>query len=396
VRCTALIMLCVSDASPAARASTAGGSGVEPTPRTVLARIAAITVGIRVILEGIGLVAVSRTGITFDQALQMWVRWDAGHYLRLAEVGYRRGTPPPDDPLFIVFFPGYPLVVRVVGYVVRDLVASGLLVSLAASIGAAYLLYRLVRLDAGHDEAWRAVLLLLAFPTAYFLAAPYTESLFLFAVLASVYAARTGGWLRASLAGMAATSTRVAGVSLLPALAFEAISSPARWPTRVRRLGWVAAASAGLLAYLGINWVVYDDPFWFLEVQRSHWSQEAKPPWDTIVVAASSLLDGVQDPTRRLIFWTRLGACAFAVTVLCVGARRLRVADSVYGWAGLVLVLSTAWLISLPRYVLVLYPLFMVGAKLTRSRTVLLCVIALSSVAQIWLFSRYVRGIWAF
>src|SRR5438445_12234880 len=144
----------------------------EPTPRTVFWRVVGLVLATRVVLELIGLGSLAAHHQPLTRGLEMWSQWDAPHYLRLAQVGYRPHTVPGDDPLFIVFFPFYPLAVRIVATFVRNLIASGLAVSFAASIGSGWFLYRLARLDRDHDESWRAVVLLFAFPTAYFLAAP--------------------------------------------------------------------------------------------------------------------------------------------------------------------------------------------------------------------------------
>jgi hypothetical protein len=75
---------------------------------------------------------------------------------------------------------------------------------------------------------------------------------------------------------------------------------------------------------------------------------------------------------------------------------RLRTADAIYGWSGFILVCSTSWLISLPRYLLPLYPIFMIEAKLTRSRRVFWPVVVIGALTQAFLFWRHVRGDWAF
>ena len=58
--------------------------------------------------------------------------------------------------------------------------------------------------------------------------------------------------------------------------------------------------------------------------------------------------------------------------------------------------LSSVWLLSLPRYVLVLYPLFIVGAQLTARRRVFVPVVGVCVVVQAWWFWRYAGGRWAF
>lgn len=377
---------------------TASDRSDVPSARSVFLRIALLALAIRIALEALGLASLSAHGEdALSGALELWNRWDGPHYLRVAEVGYRRFAVPgenPDDPLYIVFFPFFPLAVRIVSIIFRDLILSGLVVSYAASVGAATFLYRLVRLDADHRQAWRAVLLLFAFPTAYFLAAPYTEALFLFGIVGSMYTARTARWTRAGLLGALATGTRVAGLALAPALVVEALVGRATSAERARRLALGSLAAIGAVVYLAINQIVHDDAFWFLHVQRDHWFQHAVLPWVPIFDAIR--LVGSSSGGHTFIFAARLAGFLFAVPFLVLAVKRLRPADWVYAWAGFVLLLSASWLISLPRYLLGLYPIFMVLAGLTESRRVFWPLIVVSVGAQAYFFWTYSAGPWTF
>ncbi len=383
---------------------------LRPAFRTVFWRIVALSVAIRVALQVLGMISLAAHGQPlWDRAIEMWSHWDAPHYLRIAEVGYtpehpippecrlpNRPVHPCDDHLFIVFFPFFPTAVWLVSFVFRNLVVSGLVVSLLASIGAAWFLYRLVERDNGHEQAWRAVMLLFAFPTAYYLAAPYSEALFLFAVVGAVYAARVGTWAGAGVAGALATGTRVTGLALLPALLAEALRDRVERRQRTIRLAAIALATGGLAVYLLINHIVHGNPLHFLDVQRSHWFQHLVPPWQPIVDAIRAIADGPQPGDATFIYWGRLAGFVFAVPMLAIGAKRLRASDNVYGWVGFLLIMSASWLISLPRYLLVLYPLFLVGADLIRSRRAMTIAIVSGVTLQIWLFWRYAVGLWTF
>jgi hypothetical protein len=376
----------------------------------VLLRIALLCLVIRVALQILGMVSVAaHDQSVLDRSIDMWSSWDAPHYLRLAEVGYVAEDPRPpeclnvdkpvhpcDDHLFIVFFPFFPAAVALVKLVVRNLIVSGLVVSLFASIGACWFLYRLVERDKGHEQAWRCVLLLLSFPTAYYLSAPYSEALFLFAVVASVYAARTDRWVHAGLAGALATGTRVTGLALFPALLVGAFRRGGSDRDRLKRYAAIGLAGAGLAIYLTINLVVHDDPFHFLTVQRSHWFQHFIPPWQSIFDAVRALNAGSQGSTESFIYWGRIAGFVFTLPVLAIGIRRLQVVDTVYAWSGFVLILSASWLLSLPRYLLVLYPIFMVGADLIRSRRATAITVSLGALIQAGLFWRYSVGAWTF
>ncbi|MDQ4024593.1 MAG: hypothetical protein M3217_03745, partial [Actinomycetota bacterium] len=60
------------------------------------------------------------------------------------------------------------------------------------------------------------------------------------------------------------------------------------------------------------------------------------------------------------------------------------------------MVLSASWLISLPRYLLGLYPLFTTLGRLGRRPWTLAFLASAGLVLQLLLFSRFARGMWAF
>ncbi|HYP22519.1 MAG TPA: hypothetical protein VEV43_03010 [Actinomycetota bacterium] len=364
-------------------------------PSTVILGIVALVVVPRVLLFVTGLAAsAEHSGQELDDAATaMWHHWDPGHYLRIADVGYLSSG---EDALFIVFFPLFPLLVAGAGLVLRNVTVASLVVTTAASIASGFLLYRLVRLDHPEGQARGAVVLLFAFPTAYALFAPYSEAVFLAAVLGSVYAARTGRWWLAGLAGMAATATRIVGLALVPALlveAFLAQRGDGRGPRKLLAIGLVPL---GFAAYLGINQVVHGDPLHFLQVQEDHWYQRMVAPWTPVTDAIEAMRGAELTVETFLVHPARLLAIAFAVAVLAVGWRSLRATDRVFSAATVLMVLSASWLISLPRYLLAIYPLFTTMGALGRRRALLWAAAALCFVLQVLLFSRFARGMWAF
>lgn len=367
------------------------------TTRALLLRVTLLCLTVRAVLEAAGFASLAAKGETpWPQWLGMWSRWDAPHYLRLAEIGYvNHPSPNQSDPLNIVFFPGYPAAIHAAAWVVRDTLAAGLLVSLIASIAAGFLLYRLTALDHGDRIAWWAVVLLYAAPTAYFLAAPFTEALYLAAVLASVYAARVCRWPLVGIMGALATATRMTGVALGLPLLLTALRAPACWRKRTGRLAWCAVAAAGLMVYLGINWRLYGNPLYFTIPERTNWGNTVAWPWEFSRTAATTLLAG-KAGGFTFIYASVVASAAIAVTLLTVGTWKLRAEHSLYGWAAFIVMVSASWSISLGRYLLAIYPLFMVGAVLCRRRWVLWPVLVASAGVQGWLMWRYAAGQWTF
>lgn len=324
--------------------------------------------------------------------------WDAVWYLGIAESGY----PSADSPR-VAFFPLYPLLTRAAaglgGGSSGALLLAGYAVSLAALLGALVLLYRLVALELGRRLAAPTLLLLCAFPASLFLGAPYSESLFLLASVGAFYAARTGRWAWAGAAGAAASGTRSAGVLLLLPLVLiylygpradrPADRSPASggWLSALRPAydlradaGWLLLAPAGLVAYATYLGVAHGEPLAFSSVQE-YWGREFAGPlggaWDGLVGA----VDGVRQiasGSREPVIFEEAGGDPFRVAGMnlmllatlafaLVGAvgvlRRLPFAYGAYVVAALMLPLSYPVgpqpLMSLPRFVLVLFPIFM-------------------------------------
>lgn len=193
--------------------------------------------------------------------LGIWQRWDAVHYLKIAEFGY---TNVGDDRFLIVFFPLYPLLTGLFQIVFRDYLVSAFIVTGLASIALALVFRELVQLDHSEKTAQLAVLFLFIFPTSYFLHIPYTESLFLAFTIGCFLMARKRFWLVAGILGFLACLTRINGLILVPALAFEV------WQQyrEDKKINWkwlyLLIIPIGFAVYLMINYVVTDNPTMFM------------------------------------------------------------------------------------------------------------------------------------
>jgi Gpi18-like mannosyltransferase len=339
--------------------------------------------------------------------LSIWNRWDAPHYLDIAVHGYMAedtGITPTyskrgDLDLFIVFYPLYPWLVGAVNWVIRQPLVSSFLVSGVASLVVAPLLYRLVRLDEDHGVAMRAAWFLLIFPTAFFLHIGYTEALFLALALGSFLAARTDRWWLAGALGGLAALTRVNGLILIPALLAEAATQWFERPAEERRLRieWLAIGLVpiGFAAYLAVNLVVYHDAFAFLRIQNEHWFKSLAPPWEGIRVLFMWFEIG--DLDQKLMY----GAMELVFVMLGLAGllhAAFRFRPSWFAWmaGNWILFISTAFIVSVPRYSLTLFPLFASMAVLARRRSVLVVLSVISFAAMAYFAARFAAGIWAF
>jgi len=136
-------------------------------------------------------------GETRTLLVDIWKRWDALHYEAIAEGGYR-------ERHLSVFFPLYPLLARGVGSLLSlSPISALLLVSHVGSFLALLVLYQLACREMGTAIARRSVAAAVLFPTAFFLFAPFTESLSLLLTLLTVWLVRERRWFPASLTGLA-------------------------------------------------------------------------------------------------------------------------------------------------------------------------------------------------
>lgn len=284
-------------------------------------------------------------------------RQDAAWFLAIATRGY--------DPFdgSAAFFPLYPTAIAVLDrFPGVGPLGAALLVSNACMAGALVMLHGLSRLEGMTREVARSTVMLVAlFPTAFFLLAPYSESLFLLLAISAFWFARRDRWWLAALTGALAAATRSVGIVLVLALAVEAVhrSREDRRPL-VPRLAAACAVGLGPLLYLAWWWARSGDALEPWAAQRN-WQRELTIPVRTLVDAAT-------DAWRLGGYWL-LDALVVAVVIVAViaGLRWLRPGYSIYALAGLLVPLTYAWpvrpLLSMPRFVLVLFPGFWVISR---------------------------------
>src|SRR3954453_17035785 len=304
-------------------------------------------------------------GPTGNALVAPLARWDSVWYLAIANDGY-----PADDPRRAAFFPLYPLLVGAANALVRQPILAGALVSLACFAVALMLLHRLAALELGEPAARMTVWALALFPGAVFFSAVYSEALYLMLSVGCVYAARTGRGPAAGALGALGAATRSAGVLLVVPLAVLWL---ARGERRPRDAAWIAVVPLGLVAFCAALAAGGGDaprPFHPPDIWFRHFAGPFVGMWDG-TTAAWRGLHHLDDKAARA------DVVLFCFLVLAVPAvvgtlRRLPPAYGAYVLAALALPLSYPVgpqpLMSLPRFLAVLFPLFMwLGARLAES-----------------------------
>ncbi len=339
-----------------------------------------ITLSIRILLLILGVVA--NTGKNLNP-LYYWVQWDGPHYIDLAKNWYQNSGG--EQPLWIVFYPLYPILIRILNTLVNDYLTSTILISIFFSFTAAILLYELVLLDFNKRTAFLSVWFLNIFPTAYYLQASYTESLFLTISLATIFFFRKGSLINSTVTGILSSMTRVNGILLAPLLLFE-IKKP-------RKIVPILLLPLGFIFYLYINYVTFSEPFYFTKPLLSNWYKKLEFPW----VGISNLIHSLP-PLTNPSAYPFYAEVVTLILILIVGIYtiwKIRFSYGIYVLLNLLLITSTSFVISTPRYAIILFPIYIALSKI-KSVLLIAAVSIISLSLMLYFASIYVQGQWTF
>lgn len=339
-----------------------------------MAELAVLFVLTRVALTVIGLVSralvpgpVSRPmplGVTPRYSslpfLDVWGAWDSSWYISIARIGYR---PEALEGPFAnyAFFPLFPFLSRGVGWLFGNVFIGGLVVANLALLVACIFLYRLALLDHDRDTARASVKYLFAAPGAFFLSGMLTESLYLALVLMCFYFARTRRWSLVGVSGFLLTLSRGPGILAGLPLLWIYLSQRGVSLRQIRPdVLWLAGLPAGIAVFMWMNYQLTGDALAFAHIQATAWSHRLQNP---LAALWREMVGG--DIFNQFNAWYAFGVLAVTVGFL----RRLGVAYGLFALLSLLFGLAYGPpYASLLRYSVVIFPLYIVVARFTRSR----------------------------
>lgn len=266
------------------------------------------------------------------------LRYDSNHYRAIATNGY--------TAMETAFFPLFPLLIKGVSYVTGisislSLFAVSFSFLIASVIVLAYWLQFELKLRKSKLSPWAVIGLIALFPTSFYMALGYSESLFVFVTISALFAYRKGNYWLAALAVVFATATRAQGGAL--AIFFLLDYLFARKWVDWKKLIPVVAAPLGLIAYMVYLWAMFGNPFEFIAAQQN-WGRlngniienlisSFRPPYLWYLPVLSAMLWTV---------WKYLGKTWFIYCLIFI-----------------LIPLSSGRLDSLNRYMIALPPLFL-------------------------------------
>lgn len=330
-------------------------------------------------------------GVAFP-LVGVWQHWDACWYSKIAYNGYEAGVPS------TTFFPLLPALMSVGSHLVGgDVNLAALVINGVAFVVALFGLRQLVRMDFDEVTADRTILYEAVFPVAFFFFAPFTEALFLVGCVWAVLGARRGNWMLAAFAGLVAGLARPTGLVLMLPIGWEALMAlRAQWKS-AGGIGWrdllpFAAAAAPFVAF--VAYVVYSgavgEPYSVAHNSFAGQTTDLRAPWETVALAWERVVT-----VHDVITLLNLAALVLFVGLFLAGLRRLPASYSLLVLPQLVLILTQDALyplMSVMRYVIVLFPCFVVLALAGRSPRFHTAWLALSTLFLGLLTTLFLQG----
>jgi len=295
-------------------------------------------------------------------------QWDGAWYLSIATDGYQwPGSPEVQSN--VVFFPLYPLLGRIAGWLVGDARWGLFIVSNVSLAFYLYFLYKLTCEDLDQPSASRAVLYAAIFPISFIFSCLYSESTSFAFTIAAFYYARVGKWHLSIPLAVLTTLTRLAGLAILIPLVYEYLRQRGLRPQALL-LALIPSGTASFALYM---WMLTGSPLAFASTQKA-WFRSFAFPWQTLSMG----FERVRWPIGHYV--TAIAIVDFTSIVLFLGLtllvfKYLPAAHWLYCVPILLLSLSTTIdptkappTGSIPRFLMALFPCFMVLGRMGKNR----------------------------
>lgn len=325
--------------------------------------------------------------------------FDGVHYIKIAYEGYQAAFSQ-------AFFPLYPFLVKVFNFLPRNInldpryfvdpsffYTALLLSNLFCFLFLVYF-YKLLRIDYSKKTSFLTLILLLSFPTAFFLGSIYTESLFLFLTIASVYYYKKEKYILAGVLAALSSATRITGIFLLIVFVIDFFKN--RKLIDFKKLVTILITPFGLIFYMLYLNKNFGDSLMFFHVQPGFGAFRSG---SEIVLLPQVVYRYIKIITTvdifSLQFLNSFVELFFTLGVLSLIIIFYKKMKPEYFWYSLVILILptlTGTFSSMPRYILAIFPIFSVLAKFAKNKVKY--VVFMFFALQIIFVCLFIRGYW--
>lgn len=330
--------------------------------------------------------------------------FDGVHYLQIAEQDYKSAGG------IQAFFPFYPILIKTLHLIIPDYLFSALLISIIFFLASLFRFWQLLKLEKYSDSVIKQSLIFLTFFTSsfYFLSA-YNESLFLFLTLSCFYYLKKNQIFKASLFAALACTTRLTGIFLAPVLAYEIFldnKSKAKIKhnlfSQIKKLLKlyypVLISTLGLLAYMIYLEINFKDALLFVHVQSGFGAgrETSKLVLPYQVIWRYLRMFFTVDKTNPIFYTICLEFYSFILffSLLIVSYfKKINIKYIIYSALSLFLPTLTGTLSSIPRYVLVLFPVY-IALALIQNKFIKYFIFIINLILLFYNFALFSQGYW--
>lgn len=299
-----------------------------------------------------------------------WANFDGVHYLVLIDHGYKQ--------FLEGFFPFYPILSRILSELTPLLPHESALYVSHVSLFLGIILLHLIATKLNKVRSYWPTIFLLSFPTSFFFAGVYTESLYFFLSALSIYSVLKKRWWIAAIIGAFASATRLNGVYLVFPLLFGLLSDK----KNIRKLDYlsICVIPLGLVSFMIYLSKSVGDPLAFVHVQKIFAVGRST---ESIVMVPQTIWRYMKilmtiDP-REMQFAIALlelsSLSIFSGLLLKAWKDRYPIGIIIYSACALLTPTLTGTLISFPRYMLVNFPLFVALSSMHNTRIRLVVIV---------------------
>lgn len=305
--------------------------------------------------------------------------WDGQHFLNIAKNGYQQSFE-------FAFFPLYPLLIKLISNITGSFLISGLLISFLSSFFTVIFLFKLVEAEFDFATARKTIVMLLIFPTAFFLLTVYSESLFLLLTVASFYFLKKEKFFWASILAILAFLTRFVGVAVLAAVLFVIYQQ-----FKFKKPIFYLLIFGGMVLVLSFFYLTSQNPFIFISAEQ-HWQRTLTLPglniWETV---KSLVTPGFINQNIVAVF--DLLFTIFGLGLILRVKRFLEMKYFIYSLISILLPIFTPSLSSMPRFILTIFPIFIILGNI-KNRYLFYSLILVNLVLLGFFEYRFINNLW--
>lgn len=343
---------------------------------------------------------------SLPRSVYSFANFDGVHYLTIATQGYLHVN------YIQAFFPMFPYVLLHLPYILLGASFNPLLIGLFMNsilfLIFLYLWYLYIQDIYGENVAWYSMLVYVLFPTSFYFAALYTESLFMVCMMGSLLCARKQFWFFAAILAGIASATKIVGVCIVPMLIWQLYETYFSKGKNVRlssflfaqwhRLVLLSLSSIGLGAYMVFLWQKFADPLFFLHVQSSFGAgrQSNLVLYPQVVYRYLKIFLTVPLFTLKGFAYVQeaVAATIGLIALLFSYSRRNR-SYFLFALPAFLIPTLTGNFSSMPRYILVCFPLFIwLGTVVARNTKIRILWFAFATVLLLWNTLLFLQGYW--